>query len=92
MDLHIHDDAYMLQFCVNGDGNHLFYWRDAVCYAMQGEGIVGIFYTREQAVDFYNKHKPDKVYSVICTFSKKLWEARHKNWYYFATGEYTLHE
>lgn len=91
MDLHIHDDVYMLHFCVDRFGNRCCRDR-AKFYIMKGADIVRICYTPEEVKSFIERYKFDDNVPVIGTFSQKLWDARPKNWYYLLTGQYTLHE
>jgi hypothetical protein len=74
--IHIHNDVENLCYFLNKDGIKPLTDR-AISYAMQGENIVGIFYTKEQAISFYNKNKYALNLPILYYWSEELYDKKN---------------
>lgn len=72
----IHNDTYNLQFFKNKEG-HICGSDRVLSYAMQGEYIVGVFYTNEQAVRFYENNQFKDDLPILYRFNQELWDNKY---------------
>jgi hypothetical protein len=76
--VHIHDDVENLCFFVNKYGLKPII-DGAISYAMQGKNIVRVFYTKEQAIGFYNENKYALNLPILYYWSQDLFNAKKSN-------------
>lgn len=74
--IHIHTEVENLKYFSSKHGV-CAYSNRAIAFAMQGANIVGVFYTKQQMINFYEWNKHKEYIEPIYYWDEALWDQYH---------------